>query len=383
VLATQVVRPEGSLPPTIASAESLGAQGKRTIPGLDGVRGLAAALVFLVHYQAAFGHLLPPGMQWVGVQMRNTGYNGVNVFFVLSGFLIYGSLISRETPLARFLLRRVRRIYPTYWAVLALYLAIMFLFPSYSKLPVEGAATFVLANVLLLPGVFPLTSIVTVAWTLSFEIFFYLSTGLGVRLFAMRRWSSAARLALIVALLLALLLVRPIRMRIGSFVMFLPGVLLAELSLHDRSPRRLSWMISLCVAAIFIASVIFAPGLATLAASTMDNPAWSRAVLPALSFSVLGFGISALLFVVINHQSVIGRVFALRPVRYTGLISYSFYLIHGITLNTLALGLSSLGLSRSSPANLPLFLVLMVPSYLLCLGTATLLFRAVERRYSF
>jgi peptidoglycan/LPS O-acetylase OafA/YrhL len=378
----QPARPEGSLPAAIDKAESLGAQDKRSIPGLDGIRGLAAAMVFLVHYQAAFGHLLPKRTEWLGVQFRNTGYNGVNVFFVLSGFLIYGSLIRRATPLRRFFVRRIRRIYPTYWAVLALYLIITFAFPSYSKLPPYGTVPFLVANVLLLPGVFPITSIITVAWTLSFEIFFYLSTGFGVRLLRLRERKSIVRIALIITLIIALVLVRPIRAHVGSFAMFLPGVLLAELSLRDRSPPRLSWLISLAVVALFVVSVIFAPGLATLAASTVSDPEWSSAVMPALSFFVLALGICALLFVVINHRSVIGSAFAFGPVRYTGLISYSFYLIHGITINTLALALSWLGLSRSSTTSLPLFLGLMVPAYLLCLGTATVLFRAVERRYS-
>ena len=322
-------------------------------------------------------------MKWVGDLFTNTGFNGVNVFFVLSGFLIYGSLISRETPLGRFFMRRIRRIYPTYWAVLALYLAITFLFPEYSKLPENGTFGVLLANVLLLPGVFPLPAIVTVAWTLSFEIFFYLSTGLGVRLLQLRCRSSTWRLILIVGLLATFVLVPPIRERIGAFGMFLPGVLLAELSLHDRTPRRVPWFISLAVASIFVGAVIFAPGLATFAASTVSDPEWRSAVLPALSFFVLALGISALLFVVITHRSALGRVFGFRPIRYTGLISYSFYLIHGITINTFALVLSWFGLSRVSPPSVRLYFALIVPAYLICIGTATALFRLVERRYSF
>ena len=369
--------------PDLAGTESLGAHGKRTIPALDGVRGLAASLVFLVHYQAAFGYLLPDGLEALGRQFRNTGYNGVNVFFVLSGFLIYGSLIGRETPLGKFFVRRIRRIYPTYWAVLTLYLVLSVLFPMRNKVPADGAFAFIFANILLLPGVFPLTSIVTVAWTLSFEIFFYLGTGLAVHLLALRRRSTAFRFILISSLLVALVAVPPIRASAGSFAMFLPGMLLAELSAGSRATRSASWPTSLLVAAVFTVSVIFAPGLATLAASTMSDPAWSSAALPAFSFLVLAAGISALLFMVIYRQSALGRVFALKPIRYTGVISYSFYLIHGITINGIALGLRASGLSHADGPSLALFVVLLAPVYLACIGSASVLYRTVERRFSF
>ena len=73
-------------------------------PALDGVRALAFLMIFLTHYLA---------LPW--------GFGGVNVFFVLSGFLITGILWDgRDSPgrARRFYLRRTLRIFPLYYGVL-------------------------------------------------------------------------------------------------------------------------------------------------------------------------------------------------------------------------------------------------------------------------
>ncbi len=80
-----------------------------TIPGLDGVRALGIVLVLLFH----------GGLSWMG-----GGFFGVDVFFVLSGFLITGLLLAefrreRTIELLRFWGHRVRRLVPALLALLA------------------------------------------------------------------------------------------------------------------------------------------------------------------------------------------------------------------------------------------------------------------------
>lgn len=80
----------------------------RRVPAVDGLRGLAVAAVVLYHF---FGDLLPGG------------YLGVDIFFVLSGFLITSLLlrenaVSGRIDLAQFWLRRLRRIVPAAVVVL-------------------------------------------------------------------------------------------------------------------------------------------------------------------------------------------------------------------------------------------------------------------------
>lgn len=81
----------------------------KRIPELDGLRGLAAILVVVAHF---FGEV--PG----GVERLKIGWLGVEVFFVLSGFLI-GSILLRQPDLPTFYLKRTYRILPVYWLTLA------------------------------------------------------------------------------------------------------------------------------------------------------------------------------------------------------------------------------------------------------------------------
>jgi peptidoglycan/LPS O-acetylase OafA/YrhL len=105
-------------------AFSLQAKNSR-IPELDGLRGLAILLVIICHYIAGASH---PPLGFVAdhlITILDLGWSGVDLFFVLSGFLIGGILIgSRNSPnyFRTFYLRRVHRILPVYYSWILLYL---------------------------------------------------------------------------------------------------------------------------------------------------------------------------------------------------------------------------------------------------------------------
>jgi peptidoglycan/LPS O-acetylase OafA/YrhL len=93
------------------------------LPALDAVRGLAIVLVLLFHLSEPF-RLRESTV--VGTALAR-GWIGVDLFFVLSGFLITGILIdTRGAPnyFSSFYLRRVLRIFPLYYGVLALWFGV-------------------------------------------------------------------------------------------------------------------------------------------------------------------------------------------------------------------------------------------------------------------
>lgn len=140
------------------------------IGGLQMLRGVAATLVVLFHLQAAAvaeGH--DPGiLAWF-----EGGEVGVDVFFVLSGFVIFHAVQGRSDMTAgRFLRQRFWRIVPPYWAVLALTLVALLglglMRGDWSDWP---SAWTLVVSVLLLP--LP-DQVMAVAWTLTVEGLFYL-----------------------------------------------------------------------------------------------------------------------------------------------------------------------------------------------------------------
>ena len=178
-------------PIDLASIYELPSKGRR-IPAMEGIRGVAVVLVFLVHFDQLIASLLPNGsisrnvLHWAG----EMGHSGVDLFFFLSGYLIYGLIRSGKKSVPDFLARRVQRIYPTFFVILAGYVAYMLLAPSQSKIPHSfGAAILYLAaNALLLPGLFAITPLITVAWSLSYEVFYYAALPALYVVARMRRW---------------------------------------------------------------------------------------------------------------------------------------------------------------------------------------------------
>jgi exopolysaccharide production protein ExoZ len=128
---------------------------------LQVLRFFAALAVVWEHAMAYTGHPF------------SGGQIGVDVFFVLSGFVI--SHAARTRP-ETFLRDRLTRIYPTYWLWAAGWLAL-----AAVEWPLEGWPLFTTLTLLPAPTASPATSYVGVGWTLSFEMLFYFAVWLALR----------------------------------------------------------------------------------------------------------------------------------------------------------------------------------------------------------
>src|SRR5882757_8548587 len=98
---------------------SINSTGNNKLAGLDHLRTVAISLVFLYHYRI-FQH--PEWIEHAG----SFGWTGVDLFFVLSGYLIAGQLFSRVAQgkglaMGEFYFKRAFRILPAYLVIVALY----------------------------------------------------------------------------------------------------------------------------------------------------------------------------------------------------------------------------------------------------------------------
>lgn len=99
----------------------------KKLNGLDHLRAFAICFVFIYHYQIpVFGH-----PEWLPT-IAKFGWTGVDLFFVLSGFLISSQLFFQikngiEISFKEFFIKRFFRIIPAFWFVTMIY----YLFPFF------------------------------------------------------------------------------------------------------------------------------------------------------------------------------------------------------------------------------------------------------------
>lgn len=145
--------------------------GLSKVRSLEALRAIAALLVVLFHTQAVF-HVNSEGTPFNGI--FNAGHRGVDLFFVLSGFIIvsvHAGDVDQPNRLPNYIFNRLTRIYPAVWIMTLLALILYSVGFGGSEKAAKLVPEAILASTLLLPqhG----SPLVNVTWTLTYEMFFY------------------------------------------------------------------------------------------------------------------------------------------------------------------------------------------------------------------
>lgn len=336
---------------------------------MEGLRGFAVFLVFLVHFVTLTKPWVSssPGFLLFTDSLHTIGNAGVDLFFVLSGYLIYGSLLSRRQQFLRFMSRRIKRIYPAFAAVFAAYVVLSFVFPAENKIPspATDGAIYLVENFLLLPGLFPIEPMITVAWSLSYEMFYYLAIPLIILILRLHDRSAIWRTTFFLSIALLTVIYCALNGGHLRLIMFISGIVLYEAmnSRHVTSPPIALGLLALLVG--LLSTLIPING----------------SVGSALKVSILFVAFFTLCLVCFRSPSSwLPRTFSWTPLRWLGNMSYSYYLLHGLALKAGFLALSKqLAAASYGPW---LFWVLLPPMFVLTLMPSAVLFLLVERPFS-
>jgi peptidoglycan/LPS O-acetylase OafA/YrhL len=165
---------------------------------LDALRGIACLSVMLYHYthyyDSVWKHRTPT---WIDLER---GYYGVQLFFLISGFVIFASL--RGHSMREFALLRFWRLFPAYWAATLFIFVLDKFFSLTPMVTVHGALSpwELGVNATMLANLFGVRCIDSSHWSLEFELLFYLQIAL---LFAVFRRKEPVVLAAMAGLALA------------------------------------------------------------------------------------------------------------------------------------------------------------------------------------
>ena len=300
----------------------------RRIPELDGIRGLAILLVLAWHYLSV---PTVPALGFVHQAIMMT-WSGVDLFFVLSGFLIGGILIDvRRAPnyFKTFYVRRAFRILPPYLALLLLAAATLC-----SLRNVLPYALF-LQNLLMANWHSFGPSILSVTWSLAVEEQFYLTLPTLIALVPPKHLSKTiVILAVASAVFRSIAFLSHPRWAMSAYVLFpcraeglLLGVLTA-IAFRDQSALG-----QLQRRRALVCGVGGAAGLVIAACWWMDY----RVLGPQMStfgYTVFAIFYASLLVLTLTSRGALKAISCWRWLRWLGIRAYGLYLIHVLALES-------------------------------------------------
>jgi exopolysaccharide production protein ExoZ len=318
------------------------------------LRAIAAIAVTFFHVAFIFG--------WDIVPLAA----GVDLFFTISGFIMWTISDARPTTSLQFLRNRIQRVLPIYWICTFLFMIAATVSPkNYDNL--TFSAVDIIRSLLFIPykdGTGPVQPILVPGWTLNFEMFFY--TAFCLVLFLKGR---TARLLAITGFLVTCV-------AIGLFAPASPY------STVYASPLLLEFLAGILIAFAMskvditspkLAVVLIVAGLAGLVASSMlDKPnGFTR---------VLAWGVPSAFILsgalIAERAAFIPKIKSLRVL---GDASYSLYLTHMITIGVAKLAIYLSGIERWA-APLSVRISLLIATTVFCVLAGLAFYFGVEKK---
>jgi len=311
---------------------------KQRFPALDGIRALAVLMVFADHFGGgAHGGKI---LQLVN-EIRGYGWVGVDIFFVLSGFLITGILYDTRHDsrfFQRFFARRSLRIFPVFYLVVAVCLALTPIF-HYVWRPGHLLFLFYMGNFLANHDFSyyminsrnhaPAANIfIGHFWSLCVEEQFYLLWPIGVWLLRDRvkiLWTATALCVLALALRFVMVFTLNLSVAETWIVRTLPFRMDALLfggilALLLRGPNADRWQRA-CLP-------LFVFGAGGFVALCVIRPPHFYLLLLSMGLTLTAFAGTGLIGLTLPSGSPAFRLFYRKPLRVLGKYSYGFYIYH-------------------------------------------------------
>lgn len=272
---------------------------------LDSLRAIAALAVLFYHYTRGYEHVVGPHIQ--PVPSVEFGYLGVDLFFVISGYVIAWTL-QRSSSLADFAFGRIARIYPAYLAGAVITGIVIF---GFGFNPTHIQTGDIAWNTIIgLPQLVNAQNLDASYWTLGLEVSFYVMAAIATCWLPKMRFEISCLAWLAASLVVRVLLPEHTRLALllvsNYSPLFVAGAMLFALS-PVMQPSRLTFV-------TFAAAIVMC--------FVGADPYWLR---PAS-------GAGLCLFVGLVFCAASGRLTFLnfRPLVVVGQASYSLYLIHQI-----------------------------------------------------
>jgi len=344
-----------------------------TIHALTGIRAIAAGWVVIAHFGDQLYGLFPATRHidwWI-----DNGYLGVEVFFVLSGFIISYNYADRlRSGGARyrdFLVNRFARLYPVHLVTL-LATGLLVAAAAVANVALNSAARYTplsfLGNLLMLQAAPGVPAWDAPAWSISAEALAYLTfpltawllarlTTARIAVLAASAWLLIGTAAMMAARLVTTETTAPGMALLRIATEFVAGAMLWKAWNSAGEPQGVRW--DLLAASAFVLTVV---GLATL-------PRWEALPL------VLTPLIAVFVIACAGARGPIGWMLSTRPMIFGGKISYSLYMTHFIVFEMVR---KLLKWQDFADSTLVVRISVMAVYYLACFVSAVVCYKVVE-----